>query len=149
MRPLPFPLTITIESAGFIMDSRKIVYKETAVVAIGVAICVAIMLAVFALLGAFNRSVLLGGIIGGVLTIANFFFMAVGTALAADKAENQDVKGGKAVISSSYALRMVLLFVLMFACVKSGLCDVVALVIPLAFVRPVLTIAEFFRKKGE
>lgn len=131
------------------MDSRKIVYKETAVVAIGVAICVAIMLAVFALLGAFDRSVLLGGIVGGVLTIANFFFMAVGTALAADKAENQDVKGGKAVISSSYALRMVLLFVLMFACVKSGLCDVVALVLPLAFVRPVLTIAEFFRKKGE
>lgn len=131
------------------MDSRKIVYKETAVVAIGVAICVAIMLAVFALLGAFDRSVLLGGIIGGVLTVANFFFMAVGTALAADKAENQDVKGGKAVISSSYALRMVLLFVLMFACVKSGLCDVVALVLPLAFVRPILTIAEFFRKKGE
>ena len=131
------------------MDSRKIVYKETAVVAIGVAICVAIMLAVFALLGAFDRSVLLGGIVGGVLTVANFFFMAVGTALAADKAENQDVKGGKAVISSSYALRMVLLFVLMFACVKSGLCDVVALVLPLAFVRPVITIAEFFRKKGE
>ena len=131
------------------MDSRKIVYKETAVVAIGVAICVAIMLAVFALLGAFDRSVLLGGIVGGVLTIATFFCMAVGTALAADKAEHQDVKGGKAVISSSYALRMVLLFVLMFACVKSGLCDVVALVIPLAFVRPVLTIAEFFRKKGE
>ena len=131
------------------MDSRKIVYKETAVVAIGVAICVAIMLAVFALLGAFDRSVLLGGIIGGVLTGANFFFMAVGTARAADKAENQDVTGGKAVMSSSYALRMVLLFVLMFACVKSGLCDVVALVLPLAFVRPVITIAEFFRKKGE
>jgi hypothetical protein len=140
---------ITIESAERNMDSRKIVYKETAVVAIGVAICVALMLAIFALLGAFDRSVLLGGIIGGILTVANFFFMAVGTALAADKAESQDVKGGKAVISASYGLRMVLLFVLMFACVKSGLCDVVALVIPLAFVRPVLTIAEFFRKKGE
>lgn len=131
------------------MDSRKIVYKETAVVAIGVGICVGLMLAVFALLNAFDRSVLLGGIIGGVLSVANFFFMAVGTALAADKAENQDVKGGKAVISSSYGLRMVLLFILMYACVKSGLCNVVALVIPLAFVRPVLTIAEFFRKKGE
>ena len=149
MLPLPFPLTITIESAGFIMDSRKIVYQETAVVAIGEAICVALMLVVFALLNMFDRSVLLGGIIGGVLTVANFFFMAVGTALAADKAEGQDVKGGKAVISMSYGLRMVLLFVLMYACVKSGLCDVVALVIPLVFVRPVLTIAEFFRKKGE
>ena len=130
------------------MDSRKIVYKETAVVAIGEAICVALMIAVFAMLGAFDQKVLLGGIIGGILTIANFFFMAVGTSLAADKAENQDVKGGQAVIKSSYGLRMLALFVLMFACVKSGLCNVIALVVPLIFVRPVLSIAEFFRKKG-
>ena len=104
------------------MDSRKIVYQETAVVAIGEAICVALMLVVFALLNMFDRSVLLGGIIGGVLTVANFFFMAVGTALAADKAEGQDVKGGKAVISMSYGLRMVLLFVLMYACVNPSSC---------------------------
>ena len=129
------------------MDSRKIVFKETAVVAIGEAICVALMLVIFAMLGKFDSTVLLGGVIGGVLTIANFFFMAVGTSLAADKAENQDVKGGQAVIKSSYLLRMVVLFVLMFACVKSGLCNVLALVIPLVFVRPVLTIGEFFRKK--
>lgn len=131
------------------MDSRKIVFKETSVVAIGEAICVALMLIIFAMLGKFDSTVLLGGVIGGVLTIANFFFMAVGTSLAADKAENQDVKGGQAVIKSSYLLRMVVLFVLMFACVKSGLCNVLALVIPLVFVRPVLTIGEFFRKKGD
>ena len=131
------------------MDSRKIVFKETAVVAIGEAICVALMLVIFAMLGKFDSTVLLGGVIGGVLTIANFFFMAVGTSLAADKAENQDVKGGQAVIKSSYLLRMVVLFALMFACVKSGLCNVLALVIPLVFVRPVLTIGEFFRKKGD
>ena len=131
------------------MDSRKIVFKETAVVAIGEAICVALMLVIFAMLGKFDSTVLLGGVIGGVLTIANFFFMAVGTSLAADKAENQDVKGGQAVIKSSYLLRMVVLFVLMFACVKSGLCNVLTLVIPLVFVRPVLTIGEFFRKKGD
>ena len=131
------------------MDSRKIVFKETAVVAIGEIICVGLMLAVFAMLGKFDSTVLLGGIIGGVLTVANFFFMAVGTSLAADKAENQDVKGGQAVIKSSYMLRMIALFVLMFACVRSGLCNVIALVVPLVFVRPVLTIGEFFRKKGE
>jgi hypothetical protein len=125
------------------MDSRKIVFKETAVVAIGEVICVALMLAVFAMLGKFDSTVLLGGIIGGVLTVSNFFFMAVGTSLAADKAENQDVKGGQAVIKSSYMLRMIALFVLMFACVKSGLCNVIALVVPLVFVRPVLTIGEF------
>ncbi len=131
------------------MDSRKIVYRETAIVAIGESIGVALMLGVFALLGCFDRSVLLGGIISGVLSIANFFFMAIGTSLAADKAENQDVKGGQAVIKSSYLLRTVILFVILFACAKSGLCNVFALVIPLAFVRPVLYIGEFFRKKGD
>lgn len=131
------------------MDSRKIVYKETAIVAIGEAVCVALMLAVFYLLAKFDKTVLAGGIIGGILTIANFFFMAVGTAIAGDKAENQDVKGGQAVIKSSYMLRMIALFVLMFACVKSGICNVIALVVPLVFVRPVLTIGEFFRKKGD
>lgn len=130
------------------MDSRKIVFKETAVVAIGEIICVACMLAIFALLGAFDRSVLLGGIFGGIITVANFFFMAIGTSLAADKAENQDVQGGQKIIRSSYLLRMVLLFVFMFACVKSGLCNVIALVVPLVFVRPTLAIGEFFRKKG-
>ncbi len=131
------------------MDSRKIVYRETAIVAIGESIGVALMLGVFALLGYFDRSVLLGGIISGVLSIANFFFMAIGTSLAADKAENQDVKGGQAVIKSSYLLRTVILFVILFACAKSGLCNVFALVIPLVFVRPVLYIGEFFRKKGD
>ncbi len=131
------------------MDSRKIVLTQTGIVSLGQLICVAVMLGVFAGLGYFDRSVLLGGIIGGVLTVANFFFMAIGTSLAADKAENQDVKGGQAVIKGSYLLRTVILFVLLFACVKSGLCNVFSLVIPLIFVRPILYVAEFFRKKGD
>ena len=131
------------------MDSRKYVFKETLTVAVGEAICVAVMLGVFALLGKFDRSVVLGGILGGLLAVANFFFMAVGTALAADKAESQDVKGGQAIISSSYAIRMIVMAVLLFAAVKSGFCNVFASVIPLVFVRPVLTLGEFFRKSGD
>lgn len=130
------------------MDFRRIVYKETAIAAIGEAICVFLMLAIFAMLGNFDKTVLLGGIIGGVLAVANFFFMAIGTSLAADKAEKQDIKGGHAVIKSSYALRMLLLAALLFVCAKSGLCNAVSLVTPLLFVRPVLFLAEFFRRKG-
>ena len=131
------------------MDSRKYVFKETLTVAIGEAICVAAMLGVFALLGKFDRTVLLGGIAGSLVAVANFFFMAVGTALAADKAENQDVKGGQAIISSSYTIRLIVMAVVLFAVVKSGLGNVFATVIPLAFVRPVLTLGEFFRKSGD
>ena len=131
------------------MDSRKIVFKETAVIAVGEVICVAAMMGVFALLGRFDRSVILGGIIGGVLAILNFFFMAVGVNIAADKAEKQDVKGGKGIVQASMLLRYVLLFVLLFVFAKSELCNIFALVIPLVFVRPVLAIGEFFRKKGD
>ena len=42
---------------------------------------------------------------------------------------------------------MKLLFLVLFACAKSGLFNKIALVVPLVFVRPTLTLAEFFRKK--
>jgi len=131
------------------MESRKIVYRETGIVAIGQAICLAVMYAVFALLGYFDKTVLLGGIIGTVLAVGNFFFMAVGASLAADKAVQQDVKGGTALVKSSYMLRLLVIFLILFACVKSGLCNAFASVLPLVFVRPIITVAEFFRKSGE
>ena len=130
------------------LESRKIVLRETAIIAIGETICCAVMVGVFALLGRFAMDVLWGALAGLVLTVANFFVMAVGTSLAADKAENQDVNGGKNLIRSSMALRYVVLAVLLFALAKSGICNVFALVLPLAFVRPVLMFGEFFRKKG-
>ena len=128
------------------MESRKIVYHETGIIAIGEVICLALMLAVYALLGRFSRQVLLGGIIGALLAVLNFFFMAMGASMAADKAVNQDVKGGQKQIKLSYFIRMIAIFVILFACVKSGLCNALASVLPLLFVRPVITVAEFFRK---
>jgi len=130
------------------MEYRKHIFVQTGAVALGQTLCVGLMFGVFALLGKWNYGVLLGGILGGVLSVANFFFMAVGASLAADKAERQNVKGGMGLIRSSYILRTVLLAVILFACVKSGIANVMALVLPLAFVRPILTVAEFFRKKG-
>jgi hypothetical protein len=130
------------------MDSKKIVFQETGIVALGVSICSAVMIGIFALLGNYDSSVLLGAIAGTLLSVGNFFFMAVGTSLAADKAEQQDVKGGQLLIRNSYMLRLVVLFAILFACAKSGMFNLFALVLPLVFVRPALTCAEFFRKKG-
>ena len=130
------------------MDSRKIVFKETAVVLIGQIFCVAAMLGIYALLDRLDVRVLLGGVMGGLLATLNFFFMAVGTSLAADKAQADDAKGGAALIRYSYLIRLVLLVVILVACAKSGYFDVLPLVLPLAFTRPVITVAEFFRKKG-
>ena len=131
------------------MDSKKIVWRETAIVAVGVAICTALMVGVFAMLGKFDLSVVLGGAVGALLAIGNFFFMAVGITLAADKAEKQEVDSGKLLVRNSYLLRLLVLGILLFACAKSGIFHLFALVLPLVFVRPSLTIAEFFRKTGE
>jgi hypothetical protein len=53
------------------MESRKFVYRETALVAIGQAICVAVMIGIFALLGHFDMTVLWGGI-AGMLGLAGY-----------------------------------------------------------------------------
>ena len=131
------------------MDSRKLVLQETAIITIGQVLCVAAIFGIFALLGKFDQTVLWGGILGGVLAILNFFFMAIGANLAADKAEADNVKGGKAIIQGSFMLRYLLLIVVLFAGAKSGFCNVIALVLPLVFTRPILTVGEFFRKSGE
>lgn len=131
------------------MDSRKIVFKETAVILLGEIICVSCMLGIYALLGYFSNKVLFGGIVGGGVTVLNYFFMAIGASLATDKAQGQDVKGGKAILQISMLLRYVILFVVLFAFAKSGLCAPVAMVLPLIFVRPIMLVGTFFRRKGE
>ena len=129
------------------MDMRKYVLRQTGIVALGEAIGVTAMIGIFALLGQFDGKVLLGGIVGGLVAIANFLVMAIGVNLAADKAENQNVKGGQATIKGSYMLRMIGMFVVLFAFAKSGLCNVIALVVPLIFTRFTLTLEEFFKRK--
>lgn len=131
------------------MDSRKFVLTETGIVALGQALCVAAMLGIFALLGQFDTSVWLGGIAGSVLATGNFFFMAISASVAADKAVAQNVKGGELTMRLSYFVRMAVLFIVLFALVKSGLCNVLTAVLPLVFTRLILFVSEFFRKSGE
>lgn len=129
-------------------DSRKYVLKQTLLVLIGEAVGVALMFGVYAMLRKFGIPVLLGGFVGAVLAAGNFFFMAMAATLAADKAQQQDVEGGKKLMQGSYPIRILVLAGLLILCGKSGYFDIVALVLPLLFVRPALTIGEFFQKKG-
>lgn len=131
------------------VESRKLVLNNTLIIAIGQAIGTGIMCGVYGLLGKFDGSVLLGGIVGSVLAILNFFFMAMIATLAADRAEKQDVAGGQKLMKSSYPIRLLTLAVVLILCAKSGYFNVLALVLPLAFVRVTITIYEFFKKKGE
>lgn len=130
------------------MDSHKSTFQETGIVALGQILCTGAMIGIFALLGKYDTSVLLGGIAGALIATANFFFMSLFANMAADKAEKQDVAGGQKLIQLSYMGRMAGLLVALILCAKSGYCHVLALAVPLVFTRPILTIAEFLKKKG-
>ena len=129
-------------------ESRKIVLLQTARIAIGEAVCVGLMLGIYALLQKLALPVVLGGLVGAIISVGNFFFMAVIATLAADKAQQQDVAGGQKLIKSSYPIRILVLAAALVLCAKSGYFDVISLAVPLIFVRPTLTIQEFFKKKG-
>ena len=131
------------------MNAKNTAFRETRNVLIGQILCSAAMIAVFAVLGYYQRSVLLGGIAGAVIATANYFFMSFFANRAADKAEAQDVAGGQKLIQLSYMGRMLAMFLALIVLAKSGFCHPLALVLPLAFTRPILTIAEIFNKKGE
>ena len=130
------------------MDSRKIVMQETAIMAIGVLICAGLMVGVFAALGYFQMNVLWGALAGSLVTVGNYFFLAVTVSLAADKAAEGQVQQAQKMIRLSSTVRLAVMAVALFVCIKLG-ANVLALVLPLVFERPVLMLAEFFRKKGD
>ena len=130
------------------MDSRKIVYQETAIVAIGEVICCGLMVAVFAALDLFRLQVLWSAMIGAAVMIVNYFFMAITVCLSADRAEQGEVKQAKNMVQISSLVRLVVMGVILLACIYAG-ANAVALLLPLLFVRPILMVGEFFRKKGD
>ena len=130
-------------------QTKKIIWKQIGFVALGEVMGVMAMIGIFALLGQFDYTVALGGLVGGLVATLNFFFMVVGLSAAADRAQNQDAKGGKGLVRGSYFVRLAVMALVLFACAKSGYFNVIALVVPLLFVRPALTVAEFLIKKGE
>lgn len=129
--------------------SRKEVLKQTGLIAIGQAVGTAVMIGVFLLLRKFDMTVVWGALIGNLLAIGNFFFMALIATLAADRAEKQDVAGGQKLMKASYPLRLLVMAgVLVLCALKKEWFNVLALVLPLAFVHLTAMVTGFFQKKG-
>lgn len=131
------------------MNCKNTAFRETRTVIMGQAVCTAVMTAVFAVFGKYQLSVLLGGIAGALIATGNFFLLSFFANRAADLAEAQDVVGGQKLIQLSYMGRMLGMFLVLIVLGKSGYFHPLSLVLPLAFTRPILTIAEIFKKKGE
>ena len=130
------------------MDSRKVVLKNTAIMALGEAVCSAVMVGIFAAFGRFSPAVLLSALAGSVVMTLNYFFMAVTVDIAADRAAAGQVEQAKKMVQLSSTVRLVCMGVILFAAIKLG-ANVIALLLPLLFMRPILMVAEFFGKKGD
>ncbi len=129
------------------MNDRKIVLKESLYLLIGEAIGTALVLLVFYLLDKWNLTVLWGSLAGLAITIGNFFFLSITATLAAERALKQDVEGAKKLMKASQSYRFLAIAALLVLCAYSKVCNLIALVIPLAIQRPIMLIIEFFRKK--
>ena len=130
------------------MDQRKIVYRETAIIAVGELILSGIMVGIFAALGYFRMNVLWGAVMGSVIMIVNFLFMAVTVSLGADRARQGDARQAQKMVQLSSAVRLVVMGAVLILGIKLG-ANVPALLLPLVFARPILMLSAFFRKKGD
>lgn len=129
------------------MNDKKQALRELSVIALGELLVFGLICGGFALLGRLDGKVLLGAAMGAGTAILNYFLMAVGVFAAADKAEAGDPARGKRIISLSMLGRYVLMIVILLVFAKSGLCNVIAMVIPIALFRVLIYVGELFRRK--
>ena len=129
------------------MESRKFFFSQTLSLLVGELILSAIMVAVFAVLGYYEPGVLPGALAGVLIAVLNHAILVLGVISASKKAENQDVRAGQAAIQLSYTGRLLGLFLVLVLCAKSGVFNLPALVIPLLFSRPILTVSDYLRQK--
>lgn len=132
------------------MFRNRAVIIQVLQVFLGIVICTGLMLGVYALIGQFSLPVLWGALLGCLIAGLNFLFLSIGVTRAADRAEatGEAAKATLAVRSSS-TIRMLALAAIYIVILKSGVCDPLAAVLPLIFVRISITMLEFFRKDGE
>ena len=130
------------------MDSKKVVFRETGIIAIGELVCSCLMVGIFAALGYFTLSVLWGALFGSLVMTVNYFFMAVTVSVATDRAAQGQVKQAQKTVQLSSTVRLLCMGGAMLLAIKLGT-NPIATVLPLAFARPILLLAEFFRKKGD
>ena len=130
-------------------DNQKQLLREVLICAAGVAAGTGIMFGVFALLGKLDGKVLLGGLLGALLTVANYGLMALAVAKASQKAEAGDVKGGQLIMSGSMLGRYIFLIAALVLLAKTGWVQPYAAVIPLLIGHATIYLSELFRKAGE
>lgn len=132
-----------------VIKPQKAVIHETVRIAVGVFAMVAVMIAVYAVIGKFRTNVLFGGLYTGLVTVMNFFIMGLTVQSVAEKAAEKErseeemeslKKRMKAKMQVSYSYRMIFMFAMVIIGITVFEFDALATILPLVFPRFVITV---------
>lgn len=124
------------------MKIENAAIRETLRIALGEVLVLILMFAVFALLDRFDRTVLLGGILGAVCNVLYFLLMCIGLNQAAQQPDQNKRKKSMTV---SYFLRLIVLGIGLAVGLKLDMFNNIAVIVPVLMTRPIITVLEYFR----
>lgn len=132
------------------MQKHREILRQVCRLMVALAVCVAIMLGVYALLGAFTSSVVVGAILGFALAVGNFVSLSITVSNAMDRAaRDKDPQRAQLSIQASGVIRLLVLAAIYILLFRAKVCDPVAALLPLLMAQAVLKLVEFFRKDDE
>ena len=130
------------------MQKHRDIFEQTGRLAVAVALCIAAMLAVYALAGRFDNAVLIGALVGFVLAMGNFLSLSITVSNALDRSANGgSPQKAQLEIQTSSVVRPVVLVIIYILLFRAKLCDPVAAILPLLFAQVCIKLIEFFRKE--
>lgn len=125
------------------MKLDPVVRRETAFMAVSVLICTALMQLGFFLCGRWNISVLLGGIVGWIMSVGNFFLMSVNVQKAV---ECGDVQQAQLKMRASYTWRMTAMLGIMICTFILDSIHWLPVAAAVFYPRIIITVRQFWRK---
>lgn len=132
------------------MQKHRNILHQVTRLTIAMIICVGIMLGIYALLGIFTRSVLVGAVVGLLLSIGNFVSLSITVSNALDRAaRDNDPQRAQLSIQASSVVRLLVLAAIYILLFRAKLCDPIAALLPLLLAQGVLKLVEFFRNDKE
>ena len=128
------------------MQKNRDVLRQVGGLAVALLVCIAVMLAVYALLGRLNRLVLLGAVFGWILAVGNFLSLSITVSNALDRAANGgSPQKAQLEIQTSSVVRPVILVIIYILLFRAELCDPLAAILPLLFAQFCIKLIDFFR----
>lgn len=124
------------------MNVSKTIWRETALVALGMLVCSALECAVCLLIGRFSVPVLAGTLYGSFFSVLNFFLMCIGIQQAMEREEGQS-----AYVKRGYALRMLLIVAALAVGYFLPVIDIIAACIPFLALKPVIYLLKSYEVK--